>query len=99
MASRSDRNSHTAVISSVPASTSTRRVMTPAPGSRGATARAAQSYIDSANRQMDKGDYMAAIANYKRAWQVDGNSSAAKVQMERARLAMQAENKILANRR
>jgi hypothetical protein len=48
---------------------------------------------------MDKGNYTAAIANYKRAWQVDGNSSAAKVQMERARRAMQAENKILANRR
>jgi hypothetical protein len=99
MASRSDGSSHIALLSSVPASTSTRRMMTPATGTRGATARAAQSYIDSAKRQMDKGNYMAAIASYKRAWQVDGNSSAAKVHMERARRAMQAENKILANRR
>jgi len=73
--------------------------MTPATGSRGATARAAQSYIDSANRQMDKGNYIAAIANYKRAGQADGNSSAAKTRMERARRAMQAENRIIANRR
>jgi len=99
MASRSGGNSHTALLSSVPASTSTRRMMTPATGSRGATARAAQSYIDSANRSMDKGNYTAAIANYKRAWQVDGNSSAAKARMERARRAMQAENKIVADRR
>jgi hypothetical protein len=99
IASRSGGSSHAALFSSVPASTSTRRMITPATGTRGATARAAQSYIDSAKRLMDKGNYMAAIANYKRAWQVDGNSSAAKVQMERARRAMQAENNILANRR
>jgi hypothetical protein len=99
MASRSGGNSHPALFSSVPVSTSTRRVMTTATGSRGATARAAQSYIDSANRQMDKGNYMAAISNYKRAGQADGNSSAAKARMERARRAMQAENKIIANRR
>jgi hypothetical protein len=99
IASRPGEISHTALFSSVPASTSTRRMMTPAMGSRGAAARVAQSYIDSAKRQMDKGNYTAAIANYKRAWQVDGNSSAAKVQMERARRAMQAENNILANRR
>jgi FecR protein len=98
-ASRSGGSPHTALFSSVPATTSTRRMMTPATGSRGASARAAQSYIDSANRQMDKGNYTAAIANYKRAWQVDGNSSAAKARMERARRAMQAENKILADRR
>jgi tetratricopeptide (TPR) repeat protein len=67
--------------------------------SRGVTGRAAQSYIDSANRQMDKGNYMAAIANYKRAWQVDGNSNAAKANLGRARRAMQAENEIIANRR
>jgi hypothetical protein len=48
---------------------------------------------------MDKGNYMAAIANYKRAGQVDGNSSAAKARLERARRAMQAENKIIADRR
>jgi len=99
MASRSGGSSHTALLSSVPASTSTRRMMTPATGSRGATARAAQGYIASANRQMDKGNYMAAIANYKRAWQVDGNNSAAKARLERARRAMQAENEIIANRR
>jgi hypothetical protein len=99
MASRSSGNSHPALLSSVPASTSIHRVMTPATGSRGATARAAQSYIDSANRQMDRGNYMAAIANYKRARQVDGNSSAAKARLERARRAMQAENEIIASRR
>jgi hypothetical protein len=99
VASRSSGNSHPALLSSVPASTSIHRVMTPATGSRGATARAAQSYIDSANRQMDRGNYMAAIANYKRASQVDGNSSAAKARLERARRAMQAENEIIANRR
>ena len=99
MASRSSGSSHAALLSSAPASPSTRRTMTPATGSRVATARAAQSYIDSANRQLDKGNYMAAIANYKRAWQVDGNSSAAKAHMERARRAMQAENKIIADRR
>jgi hypothetical protein len=48
---------------------------------------------------MDRGNYMAAIANYKRATQVDGNSSAAKARLERARRAMQAENEIIANRR
>jgi cytochrome c-type biogenesis protein CcmH/NrfG len=48
---------------------------------------------------MDKGNYTAAIANYKRAWQVDGNSSAAKAHLGRARRAMQAENEIIANRR
>jgi hypothetical protein len=99
VASRSGGSSHPALFSSVPASTSTRRMMTPATASRGAAARAAQSYIDSANRSMDKGNYTAAIANYKRAWQVDGNSSAAKARMERARRAMQAENKIVADRR
>jgi hypothetical protein len=74
-------------------------MMTPPKASRGAAARPAQTYIDSANRQMDKGNYTAAIASYKRAWQVDGNSSAAKARMERARRAMQAENKIVADRR
>ena len=62
-------------------------------------AHAAQSYIDSANRQMDKGNYTAAIANYKRALQFDGNNSVAKARMGRARRAMQAENEILASRR
>jgi hypothetical protein len=99
IASRSGGSSRTALFSSVPASTSTRRTMTPAMGTRGAAAHAAQSYIDSANRQMDKGNYTAAIANYKRAWQVDGNSSAAKAHLGRARRAMQAENEIIASRR
>jgi cytochrome c-type biogenesis protein CcmH/NrfG len=48
---------------------------------------------------MEKGNYTAAIANYKRALQVDGNSSTAKARLGRARRAMQAENEIIANRR
>ena len=98
IASKPGGGSHTALFSRVPTSTSTRRMTTLAPP-REATARAAQSYVDSANRQMDKGNYAAAIANYKRAWQVDGNSSAAKARLGRARRAMQAENEIIANRR
>jgi Tfp pilus assembly protein PilF len=94
-----DGNSHSAVPLRAPAATSTRRVTTLAAGSRGAAAHAAQSYIDSANRQLDKGNYTAAIANYKRALQVDGNSSAAKICLARARRAMQAENQIIASRR
>ncbi len=70
-----------------------------ASGSRGATARTAQSYVDSASREMGKGNYTAAIVSYKQAWQVDGNSTAAKARLERARRAMQAENEIIANRR
>jgi hypothetical protein len=83
----------------VPAAKSTHRTTTVAAASRGAQTHAAQSYIDSANRQMDKGNYTAAIANYIRALQVDGNSSAAKVSLERARRAMHAENEILSSRR
>jgi hypothetical protein len=98
-ASKPDGNSHTAVSLRVPAARSTHRVTTLAAGSRGAAAHAAQSYIDSANRQMDKGNYTAAIANYMRALQVNGNSSAAKVCLGRARRAMQAENEIIASRR
>jgi len=97
VASKVGGGSRTAAFSRVPTSTSTRR-MALAPGSRGVTARAAQSYMDSANRQMDKGNYMAAIANYKRASQVDGNS-AARARLDRARRAMQAEKEIIANRR
>ena len=92
-------NSHSAVALKVPAAKSTRRATTLASGSREAAAHAAQSYIDSATRQMDKGNYTAAIANCKRAVQVDGNSSAAKVCLAHARRAMQAENQILASRR
>jgi hypothetical protein len=98
-ASRPDGNSHSAISRRVQASSSTRRMTALAAGSRGTAADSARSYIDSANRQMDKGNYTAAIANYKRALQVDGNSSAAKAQLGRARRAMQAENEILANRR
>ncbi len=98
-ASRPDGNPHSAVAPKVPAVTSTRRMTTLAAGSRGAAAHAPQSYIDAANRQMDKGNYTAAIANCKRALQVDGNSSAAKVCLGRARRAMQAENQIIASRR
>jgi hypothetical protein len=98
-ASKPGGNSHTAVPPRVPAATSTHRMTTLAAGSRGAAAHAAKSYIDSANRQMDKGNYTAAIANYKRALQVDGNSSAAKTRLGRARRAMQAENDIIASRR
>jgi hypothetical protein len=92
-------NSHTAVSLRVPAATSTRHMTTLAAGSRGTAAHALQSYIDSANRQMDKGNYTVAIANYKRALQVDGHSSSAKVCLGRARRAMQAENEIVASRR
>jgi FecR protein len=98
-ASRPDRDSHSAVALRVPAATSPRLMTTVAAGSRGAAAHAAQSHIDSANRQMDKGNYTAAIANYKRALQIDGNSSAAKACLGRARRAMQAENEIIASRR
>ena len=98
-ASRLDGNSHSAVALKVPAATSTHRTTKLATGSRGVAAHAAQSYIDSATRQMDKGNYTAAIANYKRALQVDGNSSAAKACLARARRAMQAENQIIASRR
>jgi hypothetical protein len=99
-ASRSGRGSLTAASSRIPTSksTSTRRMTKLATGSRGATTRTAQSYVDSANRQMDKGNYTAAIASYKQAWQVGGNRTAAKARLERARRAMQAENEIIARR-
>ena len=96
IASRSGGVSHTTPFSRIP--TSTRRMTKLAQGSRGATARTAQSYVDSAKRQMDKGNYTAAIANYKQALQVDGNSTAARARLERARRAMQAENEIIARR-
>lgn len=97
-ASKPHGNSHSAVALKASATTSTRRTTKLAAGSRGVAAHAAQSYIDSANRQLDKGNYTAAIANYKRALQVDGNSSA-KVGLARARRAMHAENEIIASRR
>jgi len=92
-------NSHPSVSQKVRAPSSTGRVTTLAVGSLGASAHSAQSYLDLANRQMDKGNYTAAIANYKRALRVDGNSSTAKARLERARRAMQAENEITASRR
>jgi len=97
-ASRPGGNSHTA-LSRVPVATSTTRKTTLAGGSHGAVAHALQSYIDLANRQMEKGNYTAAIANYKQALQVDGSNSSAKVCLGRARRAMQAENEIIASRR
>ena len=98
-ASRPGGNSHSSASLKGPAATSTRRITILAAGSRRAAAHAAQSYVDSANRQMEKGNYTAAIANYRRALQVDGNSSTAKARLGRARRAMQAENEIIANRR
>ncbi len=98
-ASRPGRNSHAAVSLRVPAVTPQRRKATLAAGSAGVAAQAAKSYIDSANREMDTGNYTAAIANYKRALQVDRNSSAAKARLARARRAMQAEHEIIASRR
>jgi len=98
--SRLGRDSRTTPSARTPRSISTprSRVTTLASGSRRATARTAQSYVNSAARQMDKGNYTAAIASYRRALQVDGNSTAAKARLERARRAMQAENEIIARR-
>ena len=97
--SRSAGASRTATLSRVPASTGTRRSPSAPHEARGSTTRVAQSYIESANRQLDKGNYSAAIANYKRASQVDKNSNAARTRLERARRAMQAERDIIASRR
>jgi FecR protein len=100
IASKSGGGSRTTASSRIPTSksASARRMTTLASASRGATTRIAQSYVDSAGRQMDKGNYTAAIANYKQALHVDGNSTAAKARLERARRAMQAENEIIARR-
>ena len=92
-------NSGPAVSKRVPEARSIPRVTSVAAGSHGVAARTAQSYTDVANREMEKGNYTAAIANYKRALQFDGNSSAAQARLGRARRAMQAENEITANRR
>jgi hypothetical protein len=48
---------------------------------------------------LDKGNYAAAIVSYKRAWQLDRNNMAVRNRLERARRAMLAENKIIAERR
>jgi len=97
VASRSSGGSHAAAFSRVSMSTSARR-KTLATGSRGSMARSAQSYFDLANQQMHKGNYSAAAANYKRAWQIEGNSAAAKGRLMRARRAMLAEKERIANR-
>jgi hypothetical protein len=76
-----------------------RRMTKLASASHPSAARAARVYLDSANRQLDKGNYTAAIASYKRAYQVDRNNTATKSRLERARRAMLAENKIIAERR
>jgi hypothetical protein len=96
VATRSSGGPHAAAFSRAPAST---RRTTSAPGSRGAMARSAQRYFDLANQQMHKGNYAAAAANYKRAWQIEENSAAAKGRLVRARRTMQAENERIANRR
>ncbi len=93
--SRATPPSRTAKLISTP----TRRATTLASGSRGPASRTAQSYVSSAAREMDKGNYMAAIASYRQALHVDGNSDAAKARLDRARRAMLAENKIIADRR
>jgi hypothetical protein len=98
VASRSSVGSHTAAYSRVPTLTSTRR-KTLAPGFHGSMARSAQSYFDLANQQMHKGNYAEAAANYKRAWQIEGNSAAAKGRMVRARRTMQAKEESIANQR
>jgi hypothetical protein len=48
---------------------------------------------------MHKGNYAAAAANYKRAWQIEENSAAAKGRLVRARRTMLAEKESIANRR
>ena len=73
--------------------------MTSAPASRGVVARSAQSYFDLANQQMHKGNYAAAAADYKRAWQIEEKNAAARGRLVRARKAMQAEKEGIANRR
>jgi len=62
-------------------------------------ARSAQSYFDLANQQMHKGNYAAAAANYKRAWQIKENSAAAKGRLVRDRRTMLAERESIANQR
>ena len=45
---------------------------------------AAQRAFDLANRQMRKGNYAAAAANFKRAWRIQQSSAAAKNRQVRA---------------
>ena len=62
-------------------------------------ARSARSYFDLADRQMHNGNYAAAAANYRRAWQIEEKSAAARGRLVRARRAMQAEKESIANGR
>jgi tetratricopeptide (TPR) repeat protein len=59
-------------------------------------ARSAQSYFNLADLQMHKGNYAAAAANYKRAWQIEENRAAAEGRLARARRAMQAKKQSIA---
>jgi hypothetical protein len=95
---RSRGGSDAAAISRVPTSRSTRRLTLP-PGSPGATARSAKRYFDLADRLLHEGNYAAAAANYKRAWRIEEHIAIAKGRQARARLAMQAKNESIANRR
>lgn len=88
---RSSGESHAAAFSRVPAYTSTHRMTLP-PEPRGAMASSAKSYFDLAKRQMAKGNYAAAAAEYKRAWRIEEFSAAAKGRLVRARRGMLAKN-------
>jgi hypothetical protein len=95
---RSSGGSDSAVLSRVPTPTSNGRT-TLSQGSPGAMERSAQSYFDLAKQQMRMGNYPAATANYRRAWQIEETIAAAKGREARARRAMQARNEIIAKRR
>ena len=95
VASKSNKVFHAVAFSRISASTLIRRT-TFAPASRGSAARSAQSYFNLADLQMRKGNYAAAAANYKRAWQIEENRAAAKGRLARARRTMQAKNQSLA---
>jgi hypothetical protein len=88
-----------AALSRVPTAISSRDSTLPA-GSHAAMERSAQGYFVLARRQMRAGNYAAARANYRRAWQIEETIAAAKGRQARARmLAMQAKNETIADRR
>jgi tetratricopeptide (TPR) repeat protein len=62
------------------------------------TAKMVLAYLDESNRQVDQGDYAAAIETLQRALEIDRNNAAAKGGLERARRAMTAENELVAVR-
>jgi hypothetical protein len=95
VASRSNKVVHAVAFSRISTSTLIRRT-TFAPASRGSMARSAQSYFNLADLQMHKGNYAAAAANYKRAWQIEENRAAAEGRLARARRAMQAKKQSIA---